>query len=92
MDKVKGQVPNRAAGADIPRELAEVINNAFVSSMGRILSVNDNYGSLVMREAVLNEVNGLRRFVLVIMEKVASNSRSFTAKAVNPQHTESAER
>lgn len=48
----------------VPRPLAERINDAFNGAMGRILAVNDIYGTRVMRETVLDETNSLRRFVL----------------------------
>lgn len=48
----------------LPRSLAERINDAFSGAMGRILAVNDIYGTRVMRETVLDETNNLRRFVL----------------------------
>ena len=73
----KAREEDRAAGANIPREVAERINNASISAIGRMLSVNDNYGSQVMREAVLEEMNGYRRFVLSVVEQVYDSNGGF---------------
>lgn len=58
----------------LPIQLAEAVNMAFSSSIGRILSANDLWGSSVMREVILDEINGLRRGVLDFLRKEASGN------------------
>lgn len=48
----------------LPLDLAQIINDGFQSSIGKMLSVNDNYGSETMRSVILDEVNDLRRSTL----------------------------
>lgn len=55
-----------------PRAISEAelqINNRFSYALARLLQVNDAYGCRVMREAILDEVNGLARFVKGLMRE-----------------------
>lgn len=54
----------------VPRQLREHVNSVFLASIGKVLSVNDNFGSPTMREAVLDEVNNLRRYTLGVLENL----------------------
>ncbi len=65
-----GRISQLPDEAGLPRTLAEGINEVFVASIGRTLSVNDSYGSPAMREIVLDEINGLRRYVLGLARRL----------------------
>lgn len=58
----------------LPLELEESINEVFVASMGRALSVNDSYGSPAMREIILDETNALRRYTLGLVRRLLSDN------------------
>ena len=60
-----------------PRAISEAelqINNRFSYALARLLQVNDAYGCRVMREAILDEVNGLARFVKGLMRDASKVS------------------
>lgn len=40
-----------------------LMNDALAASMKRLLVVNDMYGDRALREAILNEINGLNRLL-----------------------------
>lgn len=80
----------------LPRELEENVNGGFNKSIKRIMDTNDSYGSRVMREVILDEVNGLRRDVLDLLKRIyrgnGDNSRLLAAKATDRTATASAVR
>lgn len=67
MGKLRGSEESRLSDEKgLPIDLAQSINDRFQSSIGKMLSVNDNYGSETMRSVILDEVNDLRRVVLAL--------------------------
>ena len=44
-------------------ELELEINTAFATAIAKLLSVNDAYGDRVLRTAILDELNGLCRYI-----------------------------
>lgn len=71
----------------LPRELEESINGGFNKAIKRIMDTNDSYGSRVMREVILDEVNELRRAVLDLVKRIyrgnSDNSRLLAAEAAD---------
>ena len=61
----------------LPIELAQTINEGFQAGIGKMLSVNDNYGSEAMRAVILDEVNDLRRAVLRLVGRLVRGDRCF---------------
>ena len=67
MGKLRGSEESRLPDEKgLPLAVAQGINDRFQSSIGKMLSVNDNYGSETMRSVILDEVNDLRRVVLAL--------------------------